>query len=284
MLSNTRSLTRADVREKHAVTIFGDGDVPLVLAHGFGCDQNIWQRVIPLLDPKYCIITFDYVGCGRSDMSAYHPTKYRNLDDYAADLITILDAFDLSDVEFIGHSVSGTIGMLASIERPELFAHIVGIAPSPCYLNDGPDYQGGFSRNDINELLDMMERNYFEWAGYLAPLVMENPDRPELTHELKDSFVASPPEVVRQFAKVTFLSDVRDRLPQVTVPVTLLHCESDVIVPNQVIHYLAKRLRNSQTAQLQAHGHYPHMSNPDAVADAIHVHSIATPQTFYHGY
>lgn len=268
---------RARVSKQHSISTFGEGDVPLVFAHGFGCDQQIWQRVIKLLDPKYQAITFDYVGCGRSDLNAYRSKDYDSLDAYADDLIGILDALELQDIEYIGHSVSAVIGMLASIKRPDLFAHIMGIGPSPCYIDHAPDYYGGFSRQDIDELLNMMERNYFEWAGYLAPLVMGNPEQPELSDDLKESFIATPPEVARQFAKVTFLSDVRGRLPQVQVPVTILYCDADMIVPTDVIKYLAARLPRSQTMRLQATGHYPHMSNPAAVADAIHFYSHAKP-------
>lgn len=241
---------------------------PVVFGHGFGCDQLIWLPVINQLPDSIAPITFDYVGCGRSDFAAYDKNKYASFDGYVQDLIDVLDDLSFGEVDFVGHSVSGMIGMLAAIKRPDLFRKIIAIGPSPMYLNE-PDYEGGFEREDILELLSMMERNHFEWAGYLAPIVMENSQRPELAEQLRKSFANSNPQISRQFAEVLFLSDNRHWLSQVPVPVVLLFCELDVIVPSSVINYMAQNLPNNTMVQLDATGHYPHVSAPEATCQAI---------------
>lgn len=241
----------------------------MVFAHGFGCDQNMWRFLTPAFRDDYRIVLFDYVGSGRSDRSAYVPERYASLDGYAQDVLEICHALDLKDVIFVGHSVSGVIGMLASIAEPERFARLILIGPSPCYVNDPPDYFGGFSREDIEGLLGVMEKNYLGWASFLAPIVMKNPERPELASELEGSFCSTDPETARRFAEATFLADNRKDLPRVTVPSLIMQCSEDAIAPNEVGHYLHRNLRRSTLRLMTATGHCPHMSHPEETIGVI---------------
>lgn len=241
----------------------------LILAHGFGCDQQIWAPVAQILAAQYPVVLFDHMGCGRSDISSYDAQRYSHLSAYAEDVVDLVRALGLERPIFIGHSVSGAIGWLASRQAPDLFRQIMAIGPSPRYINDPPDYQGGFEEQDVQEMLDLMERNHFEWAGYLAPIVMAAGDRPALADELRQTFLNADPVISRRFARTTFMSDIRPELADVTVPTLILHCDQDVIVPTEVITYLQRTLPNCSVRQLDASGHYPHMSNPGAVAQAI---------------
>ena len=233
----------------------------MVFAHGFGCDQTMWRMVAPAFEADSRVVLFDYVGCGKSDWSAWDEQRYSSLNGYAQDVLEIVRAFDLSDVVFVGHSVSAIIGMLASIEAPKRFSRLIHIGPSPCYVNDA-GYIGGFERKDIEALLELMEKNYVGWAAYLAPLVMKNPGRRELTEELQSSFCAADPRVTRQFARVTFFSDNRADLAKVTVPSLILQCSEDAIAPNSVGQYLHSALSRATLRQMSATGHCPHMSHP----------------------
>jgi sigma-B regulation protein RsbQ len=208
------------------------------------------------------VVLFDYVGCGKSDWSAWDAQRYGSLRGYVEDVLDILSAFDLRNVIFVGHSVSAMIGMLASIEAPERFARLLHIGPSPCYVNDA-GYVGGFERKDIQGLLDLMEKNYVGWAAFLAPVVMKNPDRAELTEELHSSFCATDPRVTREFARVTFFSDSRADLAKVTVPSLILQCSEDAIAPQTVGQYLQSAMPGATLRQMSATGHCPHMSHPE---------------------
>lgn len=241
----------------------------LILGHGFGCDQQIWEPVVQILAEYYPIVLFDHMGCGRSDLSAYDPLRYQDLTAYAQDLVHLVQALELDRPVFVGHSVSGAMAWLASLQASDLFRQVIAIGPSPRYLNDLPDYFGGFEEQDVQEMLDLMERNHFEWAGYLAPIVMSAAYRPALAEELRQTFLNADPAISRRFARATFMSDIRQYLPQVTVPSLILYCDADVIVPTEVIDYLQRVLPNCSVKKLQASGHYPHMSDPSAVAQAI---------------
>jgi len=250
------------VRARNNVHFSGRGERTMMFAHGFGCDQTMWRLVAPAFEADYRVALFDYVGCGKSDWSAWDAQRYGSLCGYAQDVLDIMSAFDLHDVVFVGHSVSAMIGMLASIEAPERFSRLIHIGPSPRYVNDA-GYVGGFERNDIEGLLDLMEKNYVGWAAFLAPVVMKNPGRAELTAELQASFCATDPRVTRQFARVTFLSDNRADLAKVTVPSLILQCSEDSIAPDSVGRYLQGALRHATLRQMSATGHCPHMSHPD---------------------
>lgn len=241
----------------------------LILAHGFGCDQQIWAPVANILAEHHPLVLFDHMGCGRSDMSAYDAERYTNLHAYAEDLANLVKELELDRPILVGHSVSGAIGWLATLEAPELFRQLIAIGPSPRYLNDPPDYIGGFEEQDVEEMIDLMERNHFEWAGYLAPIVMAADERPALAEELRQTFLNADPVVSRRFAQSTFMSDIREYLHRITVPSLILYSDQDVIVPPEVVDYLHSAIPGCEIRKLDATGHYPHMSNPEAVADAI---------------
>ena len=259
-----------DVLQRHAVRIAGDAANPaIVFAHGFGCDQTLWRFVAPELARDHQVVTFDYVGAGRSDRSAYDPARYASLDGYADDILEIIRALDLREVTLVGHSVSATVAMLASIAEPERFLDLVLVAPSPRYLDDLPDYRGGFARADIDALLGMMEVNATGWASFLAPVVMGNPDRPELASDLETTFCSIDPLMARQFAEVTFLSDNRADVEKVSVPSLILQVSNDVVAPMEVGRYLHARLANSTFRVIDGTGHCPHVSHPDGTIRLI---------------
>ena len=253
---------------RNNVTILGQGDQPLIFAHGFGCDQNMWRFITPAFMDKYKIMLFDYVGSGNSDINAYSSEKYQSLQGYVQDLLDIIETLSLQNSIFVGHSISAMIGLLASIQHPDYFKKLIMIGPSPCYLNDD-GYLGGFERSDIAELLDMMEMNFTGWASYMAPIAMSNPEQPALTQELKQTFIAADPIIAKEFAEVTFLSDHRSELPKVSVPSLIIQCSEDSIVPISVGDYLHQHLKNSTLQLMEAKGHYPHISHPNETIQCI---------------
>jgi sigma-B regulation protein RsbQ len=258
-----------DALSRHNVTVHGRPDgPPIVFAHGFGCDQNMWRFVWPAFADEYRVILFDHVGHGHSDHSAFDPDRYRSLDGYAEDVLAVLRALDLRDAVFVGHSVSAMIGALAATAEPERFSRLVMVGPSPRYIDDD-GYKGGFSREDIDGLLESLASNYLGWSGAMAPVIMGNPDRPELGDELTNSFCRTDPTIARQFARVTFLSDNRDDLGSVDVPALVLQCKDDVIAPIAVGEYVERALPQGQLVVLDATGHCPNLSAPEETIAAI---------------
>ncbi|MCP3794040.1 MULTISPECIES: alpha/beta fold hydrolase [Paenibacillus] len=254
---------------RNNVKVRGFGSKTLIFAHGFGCDQNMWRFVAPAFEEKYKLVLFDFVGSGKSDMQAYNPCIYHDLNGYAQDILDICSALELKNAILVGHSVGATIGMLASIQRSEYFDRLVLIGPSARYLNDLPDYIGGFEREDLMDLLDLMDQNFQGWASYLAPVIMGNTDRPELSQDLELSFCATDPKVARRFAEATFLSDYRKELGKVVVPSLILQCSDDVIVPMEAGAYIHQQMKESEFRLMDATGHCPHVSHPDETITLI---------------
>jgi sigma-B regulation protein RsbQ len=259
----------SDVLTRNNVIELGRGTQPMLFAHGFGCDQHMWRYVTPAFENDYRIILFDYVGSGKSDWDAYDADRYSTLDGYARDVLDICEKLDLHDVIFVGHSVSSMIGVLAANAQPERFAKLILIGPSPRYINDAPDYVGGFERSDIEGLLETMDKNYIGWANFLAPAIMKNPDRPELGAELTESFCSTDPVIAAQFARATFFSDNRSDLAQVRTPSLILQCSDDIIAPLDVGDFLNRELSGSTLRVMKATGHCPHMSAPEETVSLI---------------
>lgn len=240
----------------------------MVFAHGFGCDQNMFRLLAPRFEDRYRVVLFDLVGSGGSTLAAYNQQKYSTLQGYADDVLEVVKEFAVGPTIFVGHSVSAMIGMLANVHAPELFAAQIMIGPSPCYIDDA-DYTGGFSRADIDSLLDTLEGNYLGWASNMAPAIMGVPERPELGEELTNSFCRTDPEIAKQFARVTFLSDTRAQLPQLMVPTLILQNSDDLIAPLSVGQYLHSTLPHSTLVIIDNVGHCPHLSAPSQSAEAI---------------
>jgi sigma-B regulation protein RsbQ len=258
----------ADILARNNVHVFGSGTQPMLFAHGFGCDQNMWRFLTPAFENDYRIILFDYVGCGHSDLSAYDEERYSTLDGYAQDVLDVVHALDLRDVIFVGHSVSSMVGVLAAKRDPERFAQLIMVGPSPRYIDDG-EYRGGFAREDIEGLLDLMDKNFIGWATFLAPVIMKNPDRPELTEELHTSFCSTDPKLARRFAEATFFSDNRSDLRAVAVPSLILQCAEDAIAPTEVGRYVHREMPGSTLRLMKATGHCPHVSHPEETIAAM---------------
>lgn len=255
--------------QRNAVTLTGsETGQPMMFAHGYGCDQNMWRHVAPAFAATHRIVLFDQVGSGRSDLSAYDDDRYSTLDGYATDVLEIVHDNDLHDVVFVGHSVSAMIGLLAAAREPERFDRLVMIGPSPRYIDDG-DYRGGFLKSDLEEMLEALDSNYLGWSSAMAPVIMGNPSRPELGQELTNSFCATDPELARKFARVTFLSDNRADLERCRTPALILQCTDDVIAPTVVGHYVHENLPGSTFVEMNATGHCPNLSAPEETIAAI---------------
>jgi sigma-B regulation protein RsbQ len=256
------------VIERNHVVTAGAGAKPMIFAHGFGCDQNMWRFIAPAFEHDFLTILYDQVGAGKSDLAAYDPGKYASIGGYADDLVEIGQALGVRDGVFVGHSVSAMVGVLASLKTPELFSKLILVGPSPRYIDEG-DYVGGFGADQIEELLAFLADNPMGWSQAMAPAIIGNPDRPELGEELTESFCRTDPTIAKEFARATFTSDNRADLDRVTIPTLILQCSDDIIAPWVVGQYVHAHIAGSELVVLEATGHCPNLSAPAEVIGAI---------------
>ncbi len=256
------------VSARNNVQMLGGSGPLMLFAHGFGCDQNMWLRVASQFVDRHQVVLFDHVGAGRSDLSAWSPEKYRRLQGYADDVVEILRELDSGKAVFVGHSVSAMIGVLAVRAAPELFSQLILVCPSPRYIDDG-DYVGGFTAGQIDELLEFLDSNHMGWSAHMAPVIMGNPDQPELSEALTNSFCRTDPAIARHFARTTFTADNRADLKHVTIPTLILQCREDMIAPQAVGEYVHREMPASQLVTLDATGHCPNLSAPEQTTAAI---------------
>lgn len=256
------------VLRRHNVKVSGSGERTMMFAHGFGCDQTMWEAVAGNFEQDFRVVLFDYVGHGQSDLAAYSAERYSNLANFADDVVEIGQSLDLQNAVFVGHSVSAMIGALATLKAPCMFSELVMVGPSPRYIDD-EGYRGGFSGAQVDELLAFLADNHLGWSSAMAPAIMGNSDRPELAARLQNSFCSTDPDIARDFARATFLSDNRDDLASVAVRTLVLQCSNDIIAPVEVGEYVHAKIQNSDYRLLDATGHCPHLSAPDEVTAAI---------------
>ncbi|MFN2431081.1 MAG: alpha/beta fold hydrolase [Cryomorphaceae bacterium] len=257
-----------EVRTKNNVNVLGEGTQPMVFAHGYGCDQNMWRHLVPAFSADYKIVLFDHVGSGNSDESVYDFKKYNNLKGYADDVIELLDELEMKNAVFVGHSVSCIIGVLAAAKRPDLFNKLILIGPSPCYVNKG-DYHGGFSQEDIDELVETLESNYLGWSSFITPIIAGDTEQPEVSEELHNSFCRMNPKIAKHFARVTFTGDNREDLKRVSTPSFVIQSDPDTIAPVEVGEYVCDQIPDARIEVLHSPGHCPHLTAPEKTIDAI---------------
>ena len=256
------------VSKRNNVVLKGKGKAVIMFAHGFGCDQNMWRYITPAFEESYKVVLFDHVGAGASDLKAYSIEKYDTLEGYADDILEITEELNLEDIIFVGHSVSALIGIIAAQKKPGVFKSLVLVGPSPSYINEG-DYIGGFTRPQIDELLESLDQNHLGWSMAMAPVIMGNPERKELGEELANSFCRTDPDIAKHFARTTFLTDKREILPNSNIPALILQCSNDVIAPIAVGEYMHRHMAHSKLVIMKATGHCPNLSAPDETIQAI---------------
>lgn len=254
--------------KRNNVVVTGNGEQTMMFAHGFGCDQHMWKDVARDFENDYRVVLFDHVGAGKSDLSAYDSQKYSSLEGYAEDVIEIGRELGLQNAILVGHSVSAIICALASIEAPDMFTSLVMVGPSPRYIDD-QNYVGGFSEEQIEELLDFLAENHLGWSTAMGPAIMGNPAKPELGESLTKSFCATDPDIAREFARATFFSDNRADLPKIKARTLVLQCKEDIIAPECVGEYVHAQVPGSEYILLEATGHCPNLSAPAEVTAAI---------------
>ncbi len=268
-----------NILSRNNVKVNGNGKQPIIFAPGFGCDQTVWSLVSKSFEKDYQVILFDYVGLGKSDIAAFNSDKYSKLTGYAQDVLDVCEALDLRNAIFVGHSVGAMIGMLASVEKPEYFSQLIMIGPSACYLNHPPDYLGGFEKEDLTGLLDMMDKNYIGWANMFSATALNIPERPDIAKDIENRFCSTDPITARCFAEACFFTDHRQDLAKSTVPTLILQCSNDVIAPNSAGEYMKQHLPNSTIKYMSATGHFPHMSHPEETIDLIRQYLQETLET-----
>ncbi|BAU00266.1 hypothetical protein LR48_Vigan06g028300 [Vigna angularis] len=260
--------------EAHNVKILGSGTEYIVLGHGFGTDQSLWKHFVPYLVDDYRVVLYDNMGAGTTNPEFFDFDRYSTLEGYASDLLAILEELQVESCIFVGHSVSGMIGAIASIARPDLFTKLVMVGASPRYLND-VDYYGGFEQEELNQLFDAMAANYKSWCSGFAPLVVGGDMESVAVQEFSRTLFNMRPDIGLMVSRTIFQSDMRHILNLVSVPCHIIQAEKDMAVPVVISEYLHQNIAAQSIVEVvSTEGHLPQLSSPDIVIPVLleHVH------------
>jgi sigma-B regulation protein RsbQ len=250
-------------------TVAGTGERVLVLGNGLGTNQRTWRHVVAALAPECRLVRFDYAGTPDADGVEFDFDRYGTLHGHADDVLALLDDLDLRDATWVGHSVSGTIGLIAAAAAPERIGRVVTVSASPRYLDDpGTGYVGGFSAAEVAEVLRAAAADYHAWVGGFSPLAVGG-DRPGAVEEFASSLRRMRPDVAHRTLTAVFTGDYRAVLPRVLQPVTVVQPAADVAVPTAVGRYLAAALPNAAYRELRAEGHVPQLTAPEELVPLL---------------
>ncbi|MCC3270429.1 alpha/beta hydrolase [Arthrobacter gengyunqii] len=265
------------VLRRNNVRVLGRSDGPaLVLVQGFGCDQVIWDRILPEFTDAYKVVLLDHVGTGGAVSAAYDPDKYSSLTGYLGDLLEVLDALELENATVVGHSVAGMMALAASVESRRI-GRLVLLCATACYLNhDG--YEGGFEPENVEDVLRAIEANYPLWAAAAAPGITGTEPGSGLSADLAERMCRLRPEYVRDFLQMSFAADVRPLLERVSAPALILQTLADPLTPEAASSYLHEHLPGSTLMPLDIRGNMPHLNAPRQTASAILAYIESDPR------
>lgn len=249
----------------------GQGERTVVMGHGFGTDQTSWQPLVQaLVAAGYRVMTYDIAGTTPHTLPLYRAERHGRVFGFAEDLIALMQELGITNVDYVGHSGSGMIGIVAIASQPGLFRSLSLIAASACYIDDpGTGYVGGFSRERIDALIASMRSDYAAWANGFAPLVVSNLDRPHLAIEFSRSLLALRPDIASAVLETMLRADHRAEAMRVSIPTQVLQTEHDPAVPLAAAQWLARATRAVDFRVIPVRGHFPHISHPEIVGAAL---------------
>lgn len=255
--------------ERNNVRHLGEAGPVVVFGHGFGTDGTSWQEVAEPICAQHRVVLFDHIGFGRSDRLAFSD-RHGSLDGYADDLLEILASLGVPELVYVGHSIGGVIGLLASIRQPRLFRRIVLLNSTPHFIDEpATGYVGGFNRRQIEGSLELMGADYGAWADAIAPMAIGHANSLAQIQAFGQGLHSLDAMIARRFGRLALFVDVRERLAEVRTPVSILQCVEDEFAPVAVGRYMHEALPGSSLTLLPASGHCPQITQPEIVVDAL---------------
>ena len=233
---------------------------PVVLIHGFPLDGNSWEaQTAALLDAGYRVVTYDRRGFGRSD----EPSTGYDYDTFAADLNTLLETLDLTDVVLVGFSMgTGEVGRYLGTYGSARVAKAVFIGSLEPYLTKTDDNPDGAApaeffasvaadvRKDRYAYFTKFYEDFFNLDELLGSRISE-----EQVRHAWDVAAQSGP-VASAAAPLSWGTDFRSDIPKIDVPALIIHGSADRILPVESTGRLfAQALPSAQYVEIEGAPH-----------------------------
>ena len=246
---------------------------PIVLIHGFPLNGRSWEKQMPaLLGAGYRVIAYDRRGFGQSSQ----PTTGYDYGTFAADLKTLLDTLDLSDVVLAGFSMgTGEVTRYIGTYGTERISKAALLGPIPPFLlRTGNNPTGvpqevfdGFKdaiRADRPAFLTGFFDNFSNTDDLLGTRISADKIR-------SDFVIASQASAAGTLACVdTWLTDFRDDLPKIDVPTLIIHGDADRILPfESTAERLPKLIKGSRLVVIEGGPHAVIWTHADKVNPEI---------------
>jgi non-heme chloroperoxidase len=215
---------------------------PVVLIHGYPLSGRAWDKQVPALLEADCrVITYDRRGFGKSSQ----PTSGYDYDTFAADLHTLLEHLDLREAVLVGHSMgTGEVTCYLGRYGSARVAKGVLVSPIPPYLLQAPDNPDGVPQSLFDGFVQAAQSDTPAWMkGFLDNFYNFDTLRGSLVSD--QAWQASWNLAVTASATAavacigTWTTDFRADLPEIDVPMLVLHGDADQVLP---LDKTAKRL------------------------------------------
>ena len=256
-----------------AYQVMGDGPVDIVYVPGM---LNLIEATgeIPALERHYerftafsRIIVFDKRGTGLSDRVP--PDDMGDMDLRVEDVRAVLDANQLEKAVVFGTADGAPVAMQFAARYPARVEALVLYAPSARFMRDA-GYEIGRSP-DRQPPLDVFR----EWWGntdrplsfeIVAPSVGDNAHWRDVYARLQRR-AASPTAAYDYWQRLVISGDVREILPQISVPTLIMHCVGDALYPVAQGRFVAENIPGAKLVELAGTDHFPFFEHGDVVVN-----------------
>lgn len=239
--------------------ISGKGE-PILLHHGYTASRVNWAPVAKILEQHYQVIMMECRGTGASE----HTVDGYSLQQYALDVIGLMDHLSIDRLTYAGHSMGGGIGFVLATEHPERLNRLVLMAPIPSGGTGPVDEQRLAERVDA---INRQDEAYF-MNSYRAGIQMPELDTEPWFEDRTRHLLSLSKGHLTGGAKTMSSLRVSDQLAYITLPTLMIAGSADGLMPYNIADYQA--LPNADLCVISRAGHETAVHAPAEVASAIH--------------
>jgi pimeloyl-[acyl-carrier protein] methyl ester esterase len=253
----------------HVETVGSGPDVALI--HGWGMHGGVWNDVRDQLSREYRVHVIDLPGMGYSPAIAPF-----NLDRLTHVLATALP----ENAAIVGWSFGGQVAMRLALDHPDRVSRLALVGSTPRFVQ-GDDWQAGIAPEVFRQFAAQLAADYHDtMTRFLGLQAFGGEASRTLLRELKERFFARPapdPDTLRDALTILLETDLRSALPQLHLPVLLVHGDRDTLAPAAASHWMAQQLPQARLHVIKGASHAPFLSHPATFMQTLRAFLNETP-------
>jgi pimeloyl-ACP methyl ester carboxylesterase len=235
---------------------------PVVLLHGYvGDGRSTWHPQLQELSDEFTVIAWDAPGAGESP----DPPEGFGISGYADCLAGFIEELELVEPSIVGLSFGGILTAEFCRRRPAVARRLVLVSAYAGWIGS---LSATVSAQRLQQAFTLADLTPDEFVATLLPTMFSEGTPAESVEAFEASMRAFHPAGFREMARASAV-DLRDVLPQISLPTLLVYGDADVRAPLPVAEHLRASIAGSTLVVLPGVGHACNVEAPDAFNNAV---------------